>query len=61
MKKRLLLCLMLSGFVLVAMAQVPPIAHIEANNVRGVILGDGTAFLNWPENYGVLQPNPCPT
>lgn len=52
---------MLSGFVLVAMAQVPPIAHIEANNVRGVILGDGTAFLNWPENYGVLQPNPCPT
>ena len=61
MKKRALLGLLLCSWALVSVAQIPPISHIDANNVRGVVLGDGTAFLNWPENNGSLLPNPCPT
>ena len=61
MKKKVLLGLMLCSWALVSVAQIPPISHIDANNVRGVVLGDGTAFLNWPENNGSLLPNPCPT
>ncbi len=54
--KRMLLCLMLCGFALASMAQMPPVSHIDANNVRGTILGNGTSFLDWSPNY-----NPCPT
>ena len=59
MKKRILLCLVLCGFAWASMAQVPPISHIEANNVRGTILGNGTVFMNYevPDN----MPSPCPT
>ena len=59
MKKRLLLCLMLCGLARASMAQVPPISHIEANNVRGTILGNGTEFLDY--NAGEYEPVPCPT
>ena len=56
MRKRILLCLALCGFALVSLAQMPPISHIDANNVRGIILGNGTAFLDWSSDS-----NPCPT
>ena len=48
---------MLSSWVLASWAQVPPIGHIEANNVRGQILGNGTIYMNY-NSEGDL--NPCP-
>ena len=59
MCKRIILGLMLCGFALTSMAQIPPISHIDANNVRGTILGNGTAFLDYNAPDGM--PNPCPT
>ena len=58
MKKNLLF-VMLFAITMASWAQVPPISHIEANNVRGVVLGNGTAFMD--VNYQEYAPNPCPT
>lgn len=58
MKKYLTLCLVCCLGVLASWAQVPPIGHIEANNVNGTILGNGTMFLNYFDNNDI---NPCPT
>jgi hypothetical protein len=45
MKKKKLLLLLLSSMSIAAVAQQPPISHIEANNVRATILGNGTCFI----------------
>ena len=57
MKKRFLFCLGLCALAVASMAQVPPISHIDANNVRGTILGNGTVFMNYESNDDT---NPCP-
>ena len=43
MKKRLLL-LMMCATGLTAVAQQPPISHVETNNVRATILGNGSVL-----------------
>ena len=45
MKKKKLLLLLLSAMSIAAVAQQPPISHVEANNVRATILGNGTCFI----------------
>lgn len=58
MKKRLFL-LMLSAIALTSVAQQPPISHLEINNVRPTILGDGTCYV--PMNYVNDEDKPCTT
>lgn len=58
MNKRILLCLTLCALAISSWAQVPPISHIDANNVRGAVLGNGTVYLNYQTDDDV---NPCPT
>lgn len=48
---------MLCSVALASWAQVPPVAHIEANNVRGQILGNGTVYMNYESMDDI---NPCP-
>lgn len=61
MRKRLLF-LMLSAIALASVAQQPPISHLEINNVRPTILGDGSCFLpGWDGSPSDDQANPCPT
>lgn len=43
--KKCLLVFLLSAIALVSTAQQPPISHIEINNVRATILGDGSCFV----------------
>ena len=38
MKKRILLCFMFGALTLVLQAQIPPVSHINVNNVNGTIL-----------------------
>ena len=57
MKKKFLLCLGLCALAMASMAQVPPISHIDANNVRGTVLGNGTVFMNYQTPDDI---NPCP-
>lgn len=45
MKKKKLLLLLLSAMSIAAVAQLPPISHIETNNVRATVLGNGTCFV----------------
>ena len=45
MKKKRVLLLMLVIVSLASMAQLPPISHVEVNNVRATILGNGTCFV----------------
>ena len=59
MRKRILLCTMLCAMAMASWAQIPPISHIDANNVRGIVLGNGTAFIS--VDYHENEPNPCPT
>ena len=61
MKKKRLLLLMLSAIALVSTAQQPPISHLEINNVRPTILGDGSCFV--PQQYDEwgAEPKPCTT
>ena len=64
MKKKCLLLMMLSAAGLASVAQQPPISHIEANNVRGTILGNGTYLVPQRENYdqnGNVLPDDCLT
>ena len=58
MKKKILLCLGICALAMASMAQVPPISHIDANNVRGTVLGNGTIFLNYQSDDDI---NPCPS
>ena len=58
MKKGFLL-LLLCGFSLVSLAQLPPVSHFETNNVSATILGDGSFMLSQQLEEGV--PNLCPT
>ena len=62
-KKRLLLLLVMCATSLASMAQLPPISHVETNNVRATILGNGTCFLPqqpvYSEEWG--EHNGCPT
>lgn len=58
MKKRLFL-LMLSAIALTSLAQQPPISHLEINNVRPTILGDGSCYV--PMNYVDEDDKPCTT
>ena len=60
MRKRLLV-LMLSAIALASVAQQPPISHLEINNVRPTILGDGTVFLQQQYDSYSGQPKPCTT
>ena len=54
---------MLCNLSLISMAQQPPISHVEANNVRATILGNGTCFVpqkgTYYEEWG--EHNNCPT
>ena len=53
---------MLSAIALASVAQQPPISHLEINNVRPTILGDGSCFLpGWDGFTPEDQANPCPT
>lgn len=56
--------MMLSATCLASVAQQPPISHIEVNNVRATILGNGSCFVpqheNYDGNYNQLPPN-CTT
>ena len=64
MKKKCLLLMMLSAAGLASVAQQPPISHIEINNVRGTILGNGTYLVPQRENYdqnGNVLPDDCLT
>lgn len=66
MKRRMLLCLMFGALAMVSQAQIPPVAHINVNNVNGTILGDGSYFLDqrYEDGYGYagnITPMPCPT
>ena len=45
MKKKRLLLLMLCALCMASVAQLPPISHVETNNVRATILGNGTCFV----------------
>lgn len=64
MKKKTLLLFVLCATYLASLAQYPPISHIETNNVRATILGNGTCFVpqqgtyyeEWQESHG-----DCPT
>ena len=64
MKKKMLLLFVLCATYLASLAQYPPISHIETNNVRATILGNGTCFVpqqgtyyeEWQESHG-----DCPT
>lgn len=61
MRKRILF-LMLSAIALASVAQQPPISHLEINNVRPTILGDGSCFLpGWDGFISEDQANSCPT
>ena len=64
MKKKSLLLLMLSAIGLTSVAQQPPISHVEANNVRATILGNGTCLVpqqgSWYEEWQQSH-NTCPT
>ena len=51
MKKKCLLLMMLSAAGLASVAQQPPISHIEINNVRGTILGNGTYLVPQQQSY----------
>ena len=60
MKSKCLLLMMLGTISLALVAQQPPISHIETNNVRATILGNGTYFVpqkginyeEWGEHNG---------
>ena len=64
MKKKRLLFLMLCTMSMASMAQQPPISHVEINNVRATILGNGTCFVPqrgiWYEEW-LHSYNTCPT
>jgi len=45
MKKKKLLFLMLWATSLASVAQQPPVSHVETNNVRATILGNGTCYV----------------
>ncbi|MBR1514167.1 MAG: hypothetical protein IJ622_07755 [Bacteroidales bacterium] len=64
MKKRKLLFLMLCTVCMASMAQLPPISHVEINNVRATILGYGTLYVpqlgTYYEEWGTGHPD-CPT
>lgn len=62
MRKKHLLLMMLSAIALASVAQQPPISHIEANNVRATILGNGSCFV--PQKWDPYEPPfhpPCTT
>ena len=51
--------LMLCAMSMASVAQQPPISHVEANNVRATILGNGTCFVpqrDWEDGH-----KSCPT
>lgn len=55
------LLLILSTIGLVSMAQLPPIGHLEINNVYPTFLGDGSCFVpQYYSNWG-LPYKPCTT
>lgn len=56
-----LLLFILSMIGLMAMAQLPPISHLDVNNVRATILGNGTCYYknSWNANAGL--PKSCMT
>ena len=64
MKKKRLLLLVLSVIGLASIAQQPPISHIETNNVRATILGNGSVFVpqrgTYYEQWDTYH-NDCPT
>lgn len=51
MKKKRLLFLVMSVMGLASMAQQPPISHIETNNVKATILGNGSVFVPQKGTY----------
>ena len=56
--------MMLSAAGLASVAQQPPISHIEANNVRATILGNGSCFVPqqiYLDEYGNSLPPNCTT
>ena len=56
--KRGFLLLLLCGFSLASLAQLPPVSHFETNNVSATILGNGSCMLLQQENeLGLI---PCP-
>ena len=59
MKKTLafLLAFVLCG---VLQAQTPPISHLDINNIRATILGNGSIMPPSEWSYQSGQPNPCP-
>lgn len=59
MRKNILL-LLLATIGLASFAQQPSISHLDVNNVRATILGDGSYFV--PQNYNSNNGSkPCPT
>ena len=54
--------MLLSAIALASVAQQPPISHLEINNVRPTILGDGSCFVpqQW-NNQNHLPYTPCLT
>lgn len=64
MKKKRLLLLVMCVMGLASMAQQPPISHIETNNVRATILGNGSVFVpqrgTYYEQWDTYH-NDCPT
>ena len=60
--KRNILLLILIAIALTAAAQQPPISHLEINNVRPTILGDGSCYVPqaWDEYLPPYKP-PCTT
>ncbi len=54
--------MMLSAIALASVAQQPPISHLEINNVRPTILGDGSCFApqKWDESTNPFVDR-CPT
>ena len=58
MRKPVLL-LMLFAIALASVAQQPPISHLEINNVRPTILGDGSCFTE--QQWGGQSQAPCTT
>ena len=59
--KRFLLSIISLTIGLMAMAQMPPISHLEVNNVRPTILGDGTCYYRNSWNANADNPKSCLT
>ena len=54
MKKKRFLLLVMCATGLASVAQQPPISHVETNNVRATILGNGTCFVpqrEWQDGH----------